>query len=216
MIGGRRGVQRVCPGFLAQINHVHRADFRGLNRIPTVGGPGRGARSPAAMPAVLFFFLGAGKGTLFFQQRYAVGNRDLVVIRVDFRKGQKAMAVSAIIHEGRLQRRLDPRYLCEVDIPRKLAFVDGFKIEFLNFVSVDHDHPSFLGVGGIDKHLPDHDIPMNRPDDPARSKLRADGLVVAGCLFGQDAARGNADRCLSGTLHADSLSLRASSRFCPG
>jgi hypothetical protein len=105
------------------------------------------------MPVIFFFFLGTGKGALFFDQRFAVGDRDLVIIRVNFGKGQKAVAVSAVIHEGRLQRRFDPRHLGEVDVPRKLAFVDGFKVEFLDLVSVDHDHPSFLGVGGIDKHF---------------------------------------------------------------
>jgi len=168
------------------------------------------------VPAGLFLFFGAGKGTLFFQQGFAVGNRNLIVIGVDFGEGQEAVAVSAVVHESRLQRRLDTGYLGEIDVSRKLAFVDGFKIEFLNLVSVHHDHPGFFGVGGIDKHLLDHDIPINRPHDPDRSRLRAVGYVTAGCLFGRNAARGNADRCLGGTLHANSLSWRASSRFCPG
>ena len=44
----------------------------------------------------------------FPKQRVAVRLRDLVIIRVDFAEGEEAVAISAIIDEGRLQRRLDP------------------------------------------------------------------------------------------------------------
>jgi len=48
------------------------------------------------------FFLGGVLG-LLAEQRLAVGLRDLVVIRVDFRKGEETVPVSAVIDEGRLQ-----------------------------------------------------------------------------------------------------------------
>ena len=92
------------------------------------------------------------------------------------------MPVSAIVHEGRLQRRFDPRYLGEVDVPRKLAFVDGFKIELLDLVSVDHDHASFLGVGGIDKHLLDHDVPLHRRNGPGPERAPGGRAVGHGWL----------------------------------
>ena len=50
------------------------------------------------------------------QERLAVGNRDLIVVRMDFRESQEAMAVAAVIDESRLQRRLDARHLGEIDV----------------------------------------------------------------------------------------------------
>ena len=66
------------------------------------------------------------------------------------------MAISAIIHERCLQGRLNARHLCEVDVASKLATVHGFKVELLNLVSVCHDNPSFLGMGGVDEHFFSH------------------------------------------------------------
>ena len=97
-----------------------------------------------------------GIGALFFHQRFAIRDRDLVVIRMDLRKRQETMAVSAIVHKCRLQRRFDPGYFCEVDVASKLAFVFGFKVEFLNLVSIDHHNAGLFRVGGIDKHFLSH------------------------------------------------------------
>ena len=128
-------------------------DFTVDDEARGLDGLGTRLRTRTAAAAVLFFFLGAGIGALFLDQRLPVGHRDLVIIRVDFGKGQEAMAVSAIVHEGRLQRGFDPRHLGQVDVPGQLALVYGLEIEFFDLVSVDHDHPGFLGVGGVDKHL---------------------------------------------------------------
>jgi hypothetical protein len=75
---------------------------------------------------------------------------------VNFAEGQKAVTVSTIIDEGRLQRRLDARYLGEIDISLELLASSGFEIELVDPVSTNHDHPGFLGVGGIDKHFASH------------------------------------------------------------
>ena len=48
---------------------------------------------------------------LGLDQRLPVGDRNLVVVGMDFRKREEAVAVAAVIDEGRLQRRLDPRDL---------------------------------------------------------------------------------------------------------
>ena len=40
---------------------------------------------------------------LLAQQGLTVGHRNLVIVGMDFREGQEAMAVAAIFHEGRLQ-----------------------------------------------------------------------------------------------------------------
>jgi hypothetical protein len=45
------------------------------------------------------------------EQRFAILLGDLIIIGVDFREGEEAMTVAAIIDERRLQRRLDPRNL---------------------------------------------------------------------------------------------------------
>ena len=41
-------------------------------------------------------------------QRFAVGHRDLVIVRMDFVEGQEAMAIAAIFHERSLKARFDP------------------------------------------------------------------------------------------------------------
>ncbi len=52
--------------------------------------------------------LGFGDFALFgFDQRLPVGDRDLVVVGMDFRERQKAVAVAAVVDKGGLQRRLD-------------------------------------------------------------------------------------------------------------
>ncbi|CUS45344.1 hypothetical protein MGWOODY_Smn815 [hydrothermal vent metagenome] len=45
---------------------------------------------------------------LFAQQRVAIFLGDLVIIGMDFRKGEETVAIAAVIDERRLQRRLDP------------------------------------------------------------------------------------------------------------
>ncbi len=85
-------------------------------------------------------------------QRFAVGQRDLVVIRVDFVEGQKAVAIAAILDEGGLQAGLYPRNLGEIDAPAKLFAGGAFKIEFFNAAVVGDHHPRLFGVGGVDQH----------------------------------------------------------------
>src|SRR5205823_6156082 len=76
------------------------------------------ARAAAAVAgAVLALFLGLAVGALVgLDQRLTVGDRDLIVVRVDFAESQEAVAVAAIFDERRLQRRLYARDLGEIDI----------------------------------------------------------------------------------------------------
>jgi hypothetical protein len=106
-----------------------------------------------ACAAVFFLFLGPRKSALFLQQRFAVSQRDLVIIGVNFGKGQKPMPIAAVIDKGRLKRGFDPRHFGQIDISRKLAFVYCLKIEFFNTISVHHNNPCLLGMGGVDKHF---------------------------------------------------------------
>ncbi len=66
------------------------------------------------------------------QKRLPVGQRNLVIVGVNFGKGQKSMAVAAVIHEGCLERRFDARHLCQIDIAAYLFFMFGLEIEFFN------------------------------------------------------------------------------------
>ncbi len=64
----------------------------------------------AATAASLVVFL-ALRAALVVDQRLPVGDRDLVIVRMDFRKGEEAVPVAAVIDEGSLQRRLYARDL---------------------------------------------------------------------------------------------------------
>ena len=75
---------------------------------------------------------------------------------MDFREGQEAVAVAAVLDEGRLQRRLNARHLGEIDIAAELLPDLGLEIEIFNAVSVEHRHPGFFRVGGVDQHFLGH------------------------------------------------------------
>ena len=65
------------------------------------------------------------------QQRLPVGERDLVVVGMDFGEGQKAVAIAAVIDEGRLQRRLYARDFREIDIAADLFLVFAIRSRIL-------------------------------------------------------------------------------------
>ena len=98
------------------------------------------------------FFLGVGRG-FFVDQRLPVGNRDLVIVRMDLVEGQEAVTVAAVIDEGSLQRRLNARNLGEIDAAAQKFTGSRFEVEFLYAATFENHDPSLLGVGGIDKHL---------------------------------------------------------------
>ncbi len=77
------------------------------------------ATTTAARPApgfglVLRVFLGQffGIGFFFGQQGLAVSDRNLVIVRVNFRKRQKTMTIPAVIDKCRLKRRFDSCDFC--------------------------------------------------------------------------------------------------------
>ena len=53
---------------------------------------------------------------LVAHERFAVGDGNLVIVGVNFGKGEEAVAIAAIVNESSLQGRLDPRHLGEIDI----------------------------------------------------------------------------------------------------
>jgi len=52
----------------------------------------------------------------FGHDGFAVGDRNLVVVRVDFVEGQETVAIAAEFDERRLKRWFDPGYFGKVDI----------------------------------------------------------------------------------------------------
>jgi hypothetical protein len=86
---------------------------------------------------------------LFSQQRLTVGDRDAVIIWVNFAKRQKPMPITAIIDKRRLQRRLDPGDLGEVNIAFEVALTTGFGIELQQLLVFHDDHARLLRVAGI-------------------------------------------------------------------
>jgi hypothetical protein len=112
---------------------------------------------PAPIGTVVGFFLGLAVGALFgLDQRLAIGDGDLVIIRMNFAEGEETVAVAAIFDERRLQRRFNARDLGEIDIAAKLFALCGLEIKFFDAIAADHDNPGLLRVGGIDKHLVGH------------------------------------------------------------
>ena len=90
------------------------------------------------------------------QESLAVLLRDLIIVGVDFREGQEAMAVAAIIDESGLQRRLDARHLGKIDISFELLALGRLEVEFLNTVPLYDRHAGFFPVASVDKHAGCH------------------------------------------------------------
>jgi hypothetical protein len=139
------------------------------------------ARTAAALGAVLALFLGLAMGLfLGLDQRLPVGDRDLVVVGMDFAEGEEAVAVAAIFDEGGLKRGFDPGDLGEVDIPAQLLALRGLEIKLFDAIAADHDNPGFFRVGGIDQHLVGHVLTLGgggRDSPWARDALPGDATV---------------------------------------
>ena len=106
---------------------------------------------------VLVFFLGLAVGALVgLDQRLTVGDRDLIIVGMNFAEGEKAVAVAAIFNEGGLQRRFNAGDLRQINVAAQLFALRGFEIKFFDAIAADHDDPGLLRVGGIDKHLVGH------------------------------------------------------------
>ena len=115
------------------------------------------ARTAAAVRTVLGLFLGLAMGLfLGLDQRLPVGDRDLIIVGMDFAEGEEAVAIAAIFDEGGLERGFDPCDLGEVDVPAQLLALRGLEIKLFDAIAADHDDPGLFRVGGIDQHLVGH------------------------------------------------------------
>ena len=162
---------------LVEVDGFHPLDILGRCGVPGVslGRLGTG-RTPTFRLGFVFFLVAGllrfGIGAFFFHQRLAIRDRDLIVVGMDFRERKEAVAIAAIVYKGRLQRRLDPCYLCEIDVASKLALVFGFKVKLLDLVSVHHHDAGLFRVGGIDKHFLRHECPLRNRTAPAPGGAR--------------------------------------------
>jgi hypothetical protein len=110
-----------------------------------------------AVGAILGFFLGLAMGAFVrLDQRLAIGDRNLIIVRMDFAEGQKAVTVAAIFDEGGLQRRLDARDLGEIDVAAQLLALGGLEIKLFDAIAADNNDPGLFRVGSIDQHFVGH------------------------------------------------------------
>ena len=115
------------------------------------------AAATAAAGAMVRLGVGGALVALFLrQQRLPVGDRDLVIVRVDFGKRQEAVPVAAVVDEGGLQRRLYARDLGEIDVTAQLLALGAFEVEFLDAVATQHHDPGLFRVGRVDQHFVGH------------------------------------------------------------
>jgi hypothetical protein len=114
------------------------------------------ARTAAAGAVLGFLFRLAMGAFVGFDQCLTIGDGDLVIIGVNFAEGEKAVAIAAIFDEGGLQRRFNPRDLCEINIAAQLFALRGLEIKLFDAVAANHNDPGLLRVGGIDKHFVGH------------------------------------------------------------
>ncbi|MCP1844789.1 MULTISPECIES: hypothetical protein [unclassified Bradyrhizobium] len=136
---------------------VRPLDHLALDALAMAAPTGVAMARPAAMAAVLVLFLGLAMGALVgLDQRLTVGDRDLVIVGMDFAEGQEAMPVAAILDEGGLQRRLYARNLGEINVAAQLFALGGLEIKLFDAIATDHNDPGLFRVGGIDQHLVGH------------------------------------------------------------
>ena len=114
------------------------------------------ATAAAAAGTLLLFLLLGVRGGFFLEQRLTIRDRDLVIIRVDFGEGEKAVPVAAVIDEGGLKGRFDPGDLGEIDVAAQRLLRGGFEIEFFDAITSEHHHPGFFRMGCVDQHFVGH------------------------------------------------------------
>jgi hypothetical protein len=142
--------------FLARIGACS-LDHGALHAVAAAAARIAMARTAAAAGTVFGFFLGFAMSALVgLDQRLAIGNRNLIIVRVDFAESQEAVAVAAIFDEGGLQRRLYARDLGEIDIAAQLLALGGLEVKLFDAIAADHDDPGLFWVGGIDQHFVGH------------------------------------------------------------
>jgi hypothetical protein len=103
------GVQVFCV-FLAlmRLGGLRRVacvlDNLALDAVATAAAARVAVARTAAVGAVFALLLGLAMGAFVrLDQRLAIGDRNLIIVRMDFAEGQKAVTVATVLDEGRLQ-----------------------------------------------------------------------------------------------------------------
>jgi hypothetical protein len=128
-----------------------------LHALAVIASPGAAMTRTASVGAILGFFLGlAMRAFVGFNQSLTICHRDLVIVRMDFAEGKKAVAIATVFDEGSLQRRFYPRDLGKIDVATELLALGRLEIKFFDAVAAHHDHPGLFRMGGIDQHFVGH------------------------------------------------------------
>jgi hypothetical protein len=115
------------------------------------------ARTAMAAGAIFAFFLGLAMGALVrLDQGLTIGDRNLIIVRVNFAEGEEAVTVAAIFNEGGLEGWFYARDLGEVDIAAQLFALGGLEIKLFDSIAADHNDPGLFRVGGVDQHFVGH------------------------------------------------------------
>src|SRR3569832_660044 len=103
------------------------------------------ASATATTAALLVLVFGLALVARFlFEQGLPVGDRDLIIVGMDFREGEEAVAVAAVIDKRRLERRFDAGNLGEIDVTAKLLAVGALEVEFHDTKTTNNNHPGLF------------------------------------------------------------------------
>ena len=109
--GGRRRKflvgDRIARRGFGKLAAHHRVAARGRMRAVATMSP---------RTAIDLVIGGALRALLLVDQGLPVGDRNLVVVGMDFAERKKTMTIAAVINEGGLQRRLNARHFRQIDI----------------------------------------------------------------------------------------------------
>jgi hypothetical protein len=102
----RRMVADLC-GICVRLGIAFRArafNDLALDTLAAIAAPGTAMTRTPAAGAIFVFFLGFAVRTLVgLDQGLTIGNRDLIVIGMDFAEGKETVTVAAVLNEGGLQ-----------------------------------------------------------------------------------------------------------------
>ncbi len=87
-----------------------------------------------------------------FQQRFAVCLGQLIIVGMDFGKGEEAVAITAIFDKCGLERGLYARDLGQIDISSKLFSSFCLEIEIVNLLIRHDGDPGLFRMGRVDQH----------------------------------------------------------------
>ena len=101
MLAGRHVGRLAAPLPRRQRIALHRFVAAGVRTLAVA--IAAAARAAVAAMMIVGFFVVARGARVGLDQRLPVGDRDLVIVRMDFGKRQEAVAIAAVLDERRLQ-----------------------------------------------------------------------------------------------------------------